>query len=143
MYDPTDTQSELNRKAVDALNLIIKEHEAGRVTDREASFGMKVLYTAVAGMLRDDLNQLLNEQFNSVVEQPEMKRWAYTMRKRVAGAEDKTLVLSYVKGTKNVLMEGDTNRIITAATPEMAVKKLSEVFAALVNRGWSVIKKEV
>lgn len=141
MYDPTDTQSELNRKSVEALNLIVKEHEAGRVTDREASFAMKVLYTAVSGMLRQDINELLNEQFNSIVEPPAMKRWAYTMLKRNPEG-DKRIIISHVQGTTTVLMEGDTNRIISTATPEMALKKLSEVFAALVNRGWSVIQRE-
>lgn len=141
MYDPTDTQAELNRKAVEALQMIVKEHEAGNVTAREASFAMKVLYTAVSGMLRQDLNDILNEQYNALDAQfkPMPKRWACTLKKG-----DMQVIVSHIRGTACVVMEGDKgHRIAKAPTPELALKKFSEIFAALVNKGWRIIKKEV
>lgn len=144
MYDPTDTQNELNRKAVEALQLIVKEREAGRATDREASFAMKVLYTAVSGMLRQDLNEILNEQYNAVVAEPVVKRLSCTLKKRTPGEPDKEIKISHIKGTTAVVLEGHGgNRIMKAASPAQALKKFSEMFATLVNRGWSVTKKEV
>ena len=141
MYDPTDTQAELNRKAVEALQMIVKEHEAGNVTAREASFAMKVLYTAVSGMLRQDLNDILNEQYNALDApfKPMPKRWTCTLKKG-----DMQVVVSHIRGTACVVMEGDKgHRIAKASTPELALKKFSEIFAALVNKGWRIIKKEV
>ncbi len=139
MYDPTDTQAELNRKAVEALQMIVKEHEAGNVTAREASFAMKVLYTAVSGMLRQDLNDILNEQYNALDTLPKAKRWTCTLKKG-----DSQVIISHIQGTTCVVLMGNKgNRIIKDATPELALKKFSGIFATLVNNGWSVIKKEV
>ena len=139
MYDPTDTQAELNRKAVEALQMIVKEHEAGNVTAREASFAMKVLYTAVSGMLRQDLNEILNEQYNALDTLPKAKRWTCTLKKG-----DSQVIINHIQGTTCVVLMGNKgNQIIKDATPELALKKFSGIFAALVNKGWSVIKKEV
>ena len=139
MYDPTDTQAELNRKAVEALQMIVKEHEAGNVTAREASFAMKVLYTAVSGMLRQDLNDILNEQYNALDTLPKAKRWTCTLKKG-----DSQVIINHIQGTTCVVLMGNKgNRIIKDATPELALKKFSGIFATLVNNGWSVIKKEV
>lgn len=143
MYDPTDSQSELNRKAIEALRMICQWHEEGKASNREASFAMRVLYTAVSGMLRQDLNDIMNEQFNSLIQEPEKPRQICVLAKSNANKGIDMTMISLPHNSKAVFIANhNMSKKVETDSIESAKSKYTGLIDAFKGKGWTILAME-
>ena len=143
MYDPTDTQSELNRKAVEALQMICRWHDEGKASNGEASFAMRVLYTALSGMLRQDLNEILNDQFNELVQESEKPRKVCVLAKSNANKGIDMTMVSLPHNSKVVFIANhNTSKKVETDSIESAKSKYTGLIETFKAKGWTVLAME-
>jgi hypothetical protein len=128
-----ELRDEINRKAFEAIEFLIAKVHAGAITPHQFGTGIDVLWMAVAGLINDDITDLITAGGNEAPIDPPIEKRAFIKARetitldRVVG-DDRMYVKSYFDGDMTNTKSVDCKSPVGAR--DMIIKTADKLLAA-------------